>query len=184
MWYKISSLLWLFAAFHSHKGLTCHYCANEKKHREEDVSCQCAEPVDDLPLADGEYNAEHLCLHNTQLLGIKLAFPRTHRPTSTLKATTTTTKKKSKCTCSHFHLRPVRSLSGVASVSPAVSCSLKCCIQGTPAVWWCHHLQFAIQGPVWQSSSLTAASTKIVNSSSVALLLGNAKICVSYWLML
>lgn len=48
--------------FHSHGGLTCHYCAYQKKDTQEDVSCQRAVIVNDLALANGEYNSEHLCV--------------------------------------------------------------------------------------------------------------------------
>lgn len=48
--------------FHSHRGLTCHYCAYQKKDAQEDVSCQRAVIVNDLALANGEYNSEHLCV--------------------------------------------------------------------------------------------------------------------------
>lgn len=41
-------------------GLTCHYGAHQEEDTEEYVSCQCAEAVHDLPLADGEENSKDL----------------------------------------------------------------------------------------------------------------------------
>lgn len=41
-------------------GLTCHYRAHQEKDAEEYVPRQRAEPVHDLPLADGEEDSKHL----------------------------------------------------------------------------------------------------------------------------
>lgn len=45
---------------HAVWGLTCHYGAHQEEDAEEDVACQCAEVVHDLPLADGEENPKDL----------------------------------------------------------------------------------------------------------------------------
>lgn len=57
--------------FYSLKALTCNYCADQNKDTEKDVSCQRAEAVHDLPLADGEYNSKHLCTQNIRTCNCK-----------------------------------------------------------------------------------------------------------------
>lgn len=55
-------------------GLTCHYRAHQEEDAEEYVSCQRAEAVHDLPLADGEENSKDLRTwqrSGAELLGIQ-----------------------------------------------------------------------------------------------------------------
>lgn len=58
----------------SEGGLTCQYRAHQEEDAEEYVSCQCAEAVHDLPLADGEENSKDLQTRErsgAELLGIQ-----------------------------------------------------------------------------------------------------------------
>lgn len=55
--------------------ITCHYRAHQEEDTEEYVSCQRAEAVNDLPLADGEENTKDLRMweqsSGAELLGIQ-----------------------------------------------------------------------------------------------------------------